>query len=81
MLERALLEGLGGTCHSPIAALTDRDGGRVHLRVAIYSPDGAVKVEDSADLAPDDHTGARDLAQRLLEQAPEHVRVHFGGAK
>ena len=81
LLERALLEGLGGSCHSPIAALTDRDGDRVHLRVAIYSPDGAVKVEDTADLAPDDHTGARDLAQRLLEQAPEHVRVHFGGAK
>ena len=80
LAERALLEGLGGTCHSPIAALTRRDEGRLHLTAAIYSPDGAIRITRSAAFAPGDLNAARNLAGELLAEAPEHVAAHFGGA-
>ncbi|MBX7540070.1 hydroxymethylbilane synthase [Qipengyuania sphaerica] len=79
LAERALLEGLGGTCHSPIAALTSRDGDRLHMKAAIYSPDGAICIRREADFAPQDRAAARDLAALLLTEAPAHVRAHFGG--
>ncbi|MFX8778309.1 hypothetical protein ABTM50_21040, partial [Acinetobacter baumannii] len=47
--ERALLRGLGGNCHSPIAVLTTHDGGHgLKLRAALLSPDGAARVEAQA---------------------------------
>ena len=80
MLERALLEGLGGTCHSPIAALTRREGDQLHLQAAIYSPDGAIRIAQERLFDPRDLAGARQLAHDLLAEAPEHVAVHFGAA-
>ncbi|MBX7457907.1 hydroxymethylbilane synthase [Qipengyuania sp. 1NDH17] len=79
LAERALLEGLGGTCHSPIAALTRRDGDRLHMTAAIYSPDGAIRIAREATFAPGDCDAARNLARELLAEAPEHVAAHFGG--
>ena len=78
LLERALLEGLGGSCHSPIAVLTTRQAGYISLRAAIFSPDGAVKIEDEVAVQAGDPRAARDLARQLLDQAPDLVRVHFG---
>lgn len=78
--ERALLEGLGGTCHSPIAALTRREGDRLHMTAAIYSPDGAIRIARDARFDADDRDAARELARQLLADAPEHVAAHFGGA-
>lgn len=80
LAERALLEGLGGTCHSPIAALTRRDGDRLRMTAAIYSPDGAIRIAREAAFAPDDLDAARTLASELLAEAPEHVAAHFGGS-
>ena len=80
MAERALLEGLGGTCHSPIAALTRHSGDALHMTAAIYSPDGAIRIAREARFAPDDLDAARTLAGALLAEAPPHVAVHFGGA-
>lgn len=77
--ERALLAGLGGNCHSPIAVLTTADGDDLILRAAIYSPDGAEKVEASARFAAGDPAGPARLAAELLNRAPESVRVHFSG--
>ena len=77
--ERALLAGLGGNCHSPIAVLTTADGDDLVLRAAIYSPDGAEKVEASARFAAGDPAGPARLAAELLNRAPESVRVHFSG--
>ena len=76
--ERALLEGLGGSCHSPIAALTVRKGSDLLLDAAIYSPDGAICIRRQAQFAPGDLAAPRDLASRLLAQAPAHVAAHFG---
>ncbi|WP_088306676.1 hydroxymethylbilane synthase [Novosphingobium sp. B 225] len=79
MAERALLAGLGGNCHSPIAVLTEPDGSELVMRAAIYSPDGADKVELTARFAPDDANGPAALAAQLLASAPDAVRVHFSG--
>ena len=76
--ERALLEGLGGSCHSPIAALTVRQGSDLLLDAAIYSPDGAICIRRQAQFAPGDLAAPRDLASRLLAQAPAQVAAHFG---
>lgn len=80
MAERALLAGLGGTCHSPIAALSRIDGDRIVLRAALLSPDGADRIEGEASFALDDAQGPRKLAHRLLADAPASIRVHFTGA-
>ena len=77
--ERALLAGLGGNCHSPIAVLTTAEGSELILRAAIYSPDGAEKVEATTRFAAGDPAGPARLAAELLNRAPDAVRVHFSG--
>ncbi len=79
MAERALLEGLGGTCHSPVAALSQIEGTEIELRAAIYSPDGSVRIEDAERFAVGDPIGPLALAERLLAEAPEIVTAHFNG--
>ena len=75
--ERGLLEALGGNCHSPIAVLTRPDGAGLHMRAALYSPDGAERVE--AEMTFADATSPAQLAAHLLEIAPEAIRLHFAG--
>ncbi|BEV01095.1 hydroxymethylbilane synthase [Novosphingobium olei] len=77
--ERALLLALGGNCHSPIAVLSRIEGDTLSLRAALYSPDGAERVEASARFAPDDAAAPAALAEVLLAQAPEAITVHFSG--
>ena len=80
MAERALLAGLGGSCHSPVAALSRIEGEELVLRAAIYSAEGAIRIEDKARMARADREGARALAETLLKEAPEQVRALFEGA-
>ncbi|MCW1428814.1 hydroxymethylbilane synthase [Novosphingobium sp. JCM 18896] len=79
LAERALLAALGGNCHSPIAVLTAAEGNALHLRAAIFSPDGAHRVEAEARFAANDAAGPARLAAQLLAEAPEAVTVHFTG--
>ena len=79
LAERGLLKALGGNCHSPIAVLTTTHESSITLRAAIFSPDGAERVEASETFAPADSEGPKRLAHRLLSQAPESVTVHFSG--
>ncbi|MDP3548929.1 MAG: hydroxymethylbilane synthase [Novosphingobium sp.] len=79
MAERALLKALGGNCHSPIAVLTTHHETSLTLRAAIYSPDGAERIEAHETFAPGDIDGPQRLAHRLLADAPESVTVHFSG--
>ncbi|MBB6037058.1 hydroxymethylbilane synthase [Phytomonospora endophytica] len=51
--ERALLRGLGGNCHSPIAGWAVH-GELLSLRGAVYSPDGAVFLEATASGKPEE---------------------------
>lgn len=78
--ERRLLEGLGGGCSSAIAALSQTDGDTITLTAAIFSPDGAVRIADTARFATGDRQAPLDLARALLEAAPSAVTDHFGQA-
>ncbi len=79
LAERALLAALGGNCHSPIAVLTRLDGESLVLRAALYSPDGAERVEGELTFAATDATAPARLAADLLGRAPEAITVHFTG--
>ncbi|WP_443478080.1 hydroxymethylbilane synthase [Novosphingobium aerophilum] len=80
LAERALLAGLGGNCHSPIAVLTRHDGANLAMRAALYSPDGAEKVEGEASFPLSDRDGPARLAADLLARAVPAIAVHFTGA-
>lgn len=75
--ERALLLALGGDCHSPIAALATSGAKGIHLRGAVYAPDGSSSVKDETLIL---HGGEPAiLARRLLERSPKPVRALFTG--
>jgi len=80
MAERALLAALGGNCHSPIAALTRQEGHELVLRAALFSPDGAERVEGEARFEAGDEHGPARLAADLLARAVPAITVHFSGA-
>ncbi|WP_336987039.1 hydroxymethylbilane synthase [Altererythrobacter aquiaggeris] len=77
--ERELLLALGGTCHSPVAAHASGGADRIVLRVVLFSPDGAVKVEGSAIITAGNTGAAARLAQELLGRAPANIRTVFSG--
>jgi hydroxymethylbilane synthase len=77
--ERALLAALGGNCHSPIAALTTPRAGSLHLRAALFSPDGAERIDGEIDLTEGDEDGPAHLAEDLLRRAPPAIAAHFAG--
>lgn len=79
LAERRLLEGLGGGCSSPIAALSVTIGTEIHLRAAIFSADGSIRVADEARFASEDEAAPLALAERLLAAAPAEVRKLFEG--
>ncbi len=80
LAERALLEALGGTCHSPVAVLCEADGDSISMRAALFSPDGAERVEGEARFAIGDDAAAKALAADLLSRAGPGITPHFGGA-
>ncbi len=77
MAERAVLKGLGGTCHSPIAALAVTAGGAIHLRAEILSADGQEKVADEAWIGRGDEQAAEALGRALLDRASPTLRALF----
>lgn len=70
MAERAFLEALGGTCHSPVAALATVEGGKVRLKGQILSEDGS-----------ETHAGEGDdpvaLARALMAKASPELAALF----
>ncbi len=76
--ERALLKGLGGTCHSPIAALAVMGGGDIRLRAEIIAPDGSETVAKERLLpATGAEAAAEALGREMLEQASAELRALF----
>ncbi len=78
LCERALLSALGGDCRSPIAALAEVRGDRLHLDAQIYSADGSA-MEAAAwqgDVA-DAQNAARDMARNLLARADDRITALF----
>jgi hydroxymethylbilane synthase len=79
--ERALLAALGGSCHSPIAVLCDFKDGMLAMRGALFSPDGAERVEGAASFAAGDGEGPVRLARDLLARATPGIAAHFSGGR
>ncbi|MGN3975499.1 hydroxymethylbilane synthase [Tsuneonella sp. SYSU-LHT278] len=78
--ERALLAALGGTCHSPVAVLTRNQGAAIALTAALYSADGAEKVEGTATFTPEDVEAPPRLAADLLARATPGICALFAGS-
>ena len=78
-IERAFTRALGGTCHSPVAALAQVDGDTILLSAEIFSEDGIDHVRGSSPLSVGDCEGAAALAASLLDQAPPSIRRLFEG--
>jgi hydroxymethylbilane synthase len=78
--ERAFARGLGGSCHTPVAALAEEQGGGYVLRGEILSEDGSERVADSITFAADEaeRAGAA-LAGTLLGRASPALRRLFAG--
>jgi hydroxymethylbilane synthase len=79
MAERGLLAGLGGNCHSAIAVLSSWEGDTLSLRAALFSPDGAERIEGEARFAAGDAAGPAALAADLLARAVPAIADHFAG--
>jgi hydroxymethylbilane synthase len=78
LAERALLRGLGGTCHSPIAALGQVEGNALRLRAEIIAPDGTETIAEERLLAPDRaEAEAEALGRAMLERASADLRALF----
>ena len=79
LAERRLLEGLGGSCRSPVAALARLEDGRIRLRAEILTGDG----RDCRDLDTEFEAGDTDapliLARELLREAGPALRALFAG--
>nr|WP_298930097.1 hydroxymethylbilane synthase [uncultured Erythrobacter sp.] len=77
--ERALLAGLGGTCHSPVAVLCEGPLDALTMRAAVFSPDGADRIEGTAKFGAGDHAPIEALAADLLSRATPAIAEHFNG--
>lgn len=77
LVERAFILGLGGNCHSPVAALAVCDGAAIRMRMALYSEDGSGCLAEAADFVRGDLDAPLLYATEMLERAPETIRSLF----
>jgi hydroxymethylbilane synthase len=74
--ERALLEALGGNCHSPIAALAQVEGAQIRLKGEVFTADG--REMHTGEIVYDASiNGAAQLANQLLANASDELRSMF----
>ncbi len=78
-VERAFTLALGGTCHSPIAALARIDDGEIAFACQILSEDGADEMADGARFAIGDLDAPAALARAMLARTPHSIRTLFEG--
>ncbi len=77
-LERGFLAALGGTCHSPVAALAIIEGDRVAFRAEIMTEDGSEIEEGGFEAALADASDlVTALAADMLEDASPALRALF----
>lgn len=76
MAERAFLEALGGTCHSPVAAHAVRDGDDIVLTGEILSENGQERQAGQIRFPIADN-GAAALATQMLKQASPALQALF----
>ena len=75
--ERRLLEGLGGSCRSPVAALATIEGDRIRLRAEILTEDGSEVERCDRSFASGDDKAPLELAREMLDRAPSRLRALF----
>jgi hydroxymethylbilane synthase len=75
--ERAFARELGGSCHSPVAAMACVDHRQIHLRAEILSEDGKERVRREAHFPLRDTKSAAKLARDMLAEAPDSIRKLF----
>ena len=78
MAERGLLEALNGNCHSPVAVLAEAAGEAVTIRAAIFSADGAERVEAATTIVTGDNAALHAMGADLLARATPAIRAVFG---
>ncbi|MGC1468089.1 MAG: hydroxymethylbilane synthase [Sphingorhabdus sp.] len=79
MAERAFLEALGGTCHSPVAAQAVWQGDILTLKGEILRDDGSERQQAAIACKPGDHLAPAMLARQLLDAASPELRALFEG--
>ena len=77
--ERRLLEGLQGSCRSPVAALATVEEDQIHLRAEILTPDGREVERIDTRFPASDAAAPGDLARQVLSRASPGLRALFGG--
>ncbi|HEX9947512.1 MAG TPA: hydroxymethylbilane synthase [Allosphingosinicella sp.] len=77
LAERRLLEGLGASCRSPVAALATLQGGEIHLRAELLTEDGAEIKRGERTFASGDMSAPLELARAMLDSAPPRLRALF----
>ena len=78
--ERAFARALGGSCHSPVAALATVNHMEIHLRAEILSADGSDRVRDQVRFGLRECEAGAQLARDMLARAPESIRQLFRNA-
>ncbi|GGE10437.1 porphobilinogen deaminase [Polymorphobacter glacialis] len=77
-LERGFLGGLGGSCHSPVAALATIAGGRVYFRAEIMTEDGTEIEQGGFESTLEDAPAlVAALAADMLADASPALRSLF----
>ena len=77
LAERAFTRALGGTCHSPVAALARIEGNEIAFSGEIFSENGLDRVAETARFAIGDLETPAALARRMIAGAPETIRILF----
>ena len=77
-IERAFTRALGGSCHSPVAALAEVTDDGMRLRAEILSGDGAERIAEDRIVANEGEAEA--LAAAMLERACPATRNLFVGS-
>ncbi|HEX8223615.1 MAG TPA: hydroxymethylbilane synthase [Allosphingosinicella sp.] len=75
--ERRLLEGLGGSCRSPVAALATLDEDEIWLRAEILTEDGGESERAELRFPSGDSDAPLTLARALLDRAAPRLRMLF----
>jgi hydroxymethylbilane synthase len=77
MAERAFLKALGGTCHSPVAALAIMQAGEIWLRGEILREDGSERQAGDIRFDAGEDGAPQKLAEELLSAASTELKALF----
>ena len=77
LVERAFTRALGGTCHSPVAALARVEGDEIAFAGEIFSTDGSEHVAGEARFPIGDLDAPAALARQMLGDAPASICTLF----